>query len=328
MLERDEFASFWALKWADIMRGNREAITERGVHNFHRYLVRQFATDRPFDQFAREILTSRGNSIHSPSANFYRIAHTPEDAAESAAQLFLGVRIQCAKCHNHPYEAMTQKDYYGLAAFFARVQLKGQRFGLDDEVVLLADEGEVTDPIRHTVQPPYAFGKPFEIVDREQDRRRYLADWLIAADNPYFARAIANRVWAHLMGRGIVEPVDDFRESNPPSNSDLLDALATAFVRGGYRVKPLIRQIMNSATYQLSATAGPVCLTLRGRPGALLHVGRGEDSHGRTDPRCDLFGDRCPGAVSGLSARHPRHRDCRRRGPQPVPEGVHQAGAE
>ena len=258
MLERDEFASFWALKWADIMRGNREAITERGVHNFHRYLVRQFATDRPFDQFAREILTSRGNSIHAPSANFYRIARTPEDAAESAAQLFLGVRIQCAKCHNHPYEAMTQKDYYGLAAFFARVQLKGQRFGLDDEVVLLADEGEVTDPIRHAVQAPYAFGKPFEIVDRDEDRRRYLADWLIAGDNPYFARAIANRVWAHLMGRGIVEPVDDFRQSNPPSNPGLLDALAAAFVRGGYRVKPLIRQIMNSATYQLSARPAAV----------------------------------------------------------------------
>jgi hypothetical protein len=257
LLERDEFASFWALKWADIMRGNREAITERGVHNFHRYLVRQFANDRPFDQFAREILTSRGNSIHSPPANFYRIARTPEDAAESTAQLFLGVRIQCAKCHNHPYEAMTQKDYYGLAAFFARVQLKGQRFGLDDEVVLLADQGEVTDPIRRSVQPPYAFGKPFEIVGPDQDRRRYLADWLIAADNPFFARAIANRVWAHLMGRGIVEPVDDFRESNPPSNGGLLDALAAAFVRGGYRVKPLIRQIMNSATYQLSAQPAP-----------------------------------------------------------------------
>jgi Protein of unknown function (DUF1553)/Protein of unknown function (DUF1549) len=253
LLERDEFASFWSLKWADIMRGNREAITERGVHNFHRYLRSQFALDRPFDQFAREILTSRGNPIHAPSANFYRIARTPEDAAESAAQLFLGVRIQCAKCHNHPFEAMTQRDYYGLAAFFARVQLKGQRFGLDDELVLVADQGEVTDPVRHNVQLPYAFGKAFEIVDPELDRRRYLADWLIAADNRFFARAIANRVWAHLVGRGIVEPVDDFRESNPPSNSDLLDALAAAFVRGGHRIKPLIRQIMNSATYQLSA---------------------------------------------------------------------------
>ena len=235
------------------MRGNRETITERGVHNFHRFLVRHFAEDRPFDQFARKVLTSRGNTIHSPSANFYRIARTPEDAAESAAQLFLGVRIQCAKCHNHPFEAMTQKDYYGLAAFFARVQLKGQRFGLDDEVVFLAGDGEVTDPVRHKVQVPYAFGKSFEATESAKDRRVLLADWLTAKDNPYFARATANRVWAHLMGRGIVEPVDDFRETNPPSNPELLDALANAFVRGGYRVKPLIRLIMNSTTYQLSA---------------------------------------------------------------------------
>jgi len=255
LLERDEFASFWALKWADIMRGNREAITERGVHNFHRFLVRQFAEDRPFDRFARDVLTGRGNTIHAPPANFYRIARTPEEAAESAAQLFLGVRIQCAKCHNHPYEAMTQKDYYGLAAFFARVRLKGQRFGLDDEVVFLADVGEVTDPAHNQVQPPYAFGRQFDTVAPDEDRRRYLADWLIAADNPYFSRAMANRVWAHLTGRGIVEPVDDFRETNPPSNAALLSALASAFVRSGYRVKPLIRLIMNSATYQLTSEA-------------------------------------------------------------------------
>jgi len=253
LLERDEFASFWALKWADIMRGNREAITERGVHNFHRYLVTQFALDRPFDQFAREVLISRGNTIHTPPANFYRITRTPEDAAESAAQLFMGVRIQCAKCHNHPFEAMTQKDYYGLAAFFARVRLKGQRFGLDDEVVFLAGDGEVTDPKLGKVQAPYAFGKSFDLGDSDDDRRRQLADWLTAGDNRYFARATANRVWAHLMGRGIVEPVDDFRDSNPPSDADLLDALAGAFVRGGYRIKPLIRLIMNSATYQRSA---------------------------------------------------------------------------
>jgi len=253
LLDRDEFASFWAMKWADIMRGNREAISERGVHNFHRLLVRQFAEDRPFDRFARDVLTSRGNTIHAPAANFYRIARTPEDAGESAAQLFLGVRIQCAKCHNHPYEAMTQQDYYGLAAFFARVRLKGQRFGLDDEVVFLDDNGEVTEPARNKVQPPYAFGRQFKAIAADEDRRLYLADWLTAADNPYFARAMANRVWAHLMGRGIVEPVDDFRATNPPSNPALLDALADSFVQGGYRVKPLIRLIMNSATYQLSA---------------------------------------------------------------------------
>jgi hypothetical protein len=253
LLEREEFASFWALKWADIMRGNRETITERGVHNFHRYLVAHFREDQPFDQFARAVLTSRGNTIHSAAANFYRVARTPEDAGESAAQLFLGVRIQCAKCHNHPFEAMTQKDYYGLAAFFARVRLKGQRFGLDDEVVFLADEGEVTNPTIQKVQPPYAFGTSFEKDTPDDDRRRHLADWLTASDNPYFARATANRVWAHLLGRGIVEPIDDFRDSNPPSNPELLDALAAAFVQSGYRVKPLIRLIMNSRTYQLSA---------------------------------------------------------------------------
>lgn len=252
LLEREEFASFWALKWADIMRGNRETITERGVHNFHRYLVAHFRDDRPFDQFARAVLTSRGNTIHAAAANFYRVARTPEDAGESAAQLFLGVRIQCAKCHNHPFEALTQKDYYGLAAFFARVRLKGQRFGLDDEVVFLADEGEVTNPTIRKVQPPYAFGKSFEQDTADVDRRRYLADWLTASDNPYFARATANRVWAHLLGRGIVEPIDDFRDSNPPSNPELLDALAAAFVQSGYRIKPLIRLIMNSRTYQLS----------------------------------------------------------------------------
>ncbi|MFO0953758.1 MAG: DUF1549 and DUF1553 domain-containing protein [Isosphaeraceae bacterium] len=253
LLDRDEFASFWALKWADVMRGNREAITERGVHNFHRYLITLFAEDRPFDRFARDVLTSRGNPIHTPTANFYRIARTPEEAAESAAQLFLGVRIQCAKCHNHPFEAMTQKDYYGLAAFFARVTLKGQRFGLDDEVVLLAPQGEVTDPVRKTVYEPYAFGTTFKEADPDSDRRRYLATWLTGKDNPYFARATANRVWAHLTGRGIVEPVDDFRETNPPSNPELLDALARAFIQGGYRVKPLVRMIMNSSTYQLSS---------------------------------------------------------------------------
>ena len=176
LLERDEFASYWALKWADIMRGNRETITERGVHNFHRYLVAHFSEDRPFDQFARAVLTSRGNTIHSAPANFYRIARTPEDAAESAAQLFMGVRIQCAKCHNHPFEAITQKDYYGLAAFFARVRLKGQRFGLDDEVVFLSDEGEVTNPRLGKVQTPYAFGKSFAEGNPDDDRRRHLAE--------------------------------------------------------------------------------------------------------------------------------------------------------
>ena len=137
LLQRREFGEFWAMKWLDVMRGNRESISERGVHKLHRYLVRHFAQDRSFGELARRILTSRGNTLENPPASFFRIARTPEDAAESTAQLFLGVRIQCAKCHNHPYEAITQDDYYGLAAYFARVKLKGRVFGLDREIVFV-----------------------------------------------------------------------------------------------------------------------------------------------------------------------------------------------
>ena len=255
LLQTPEFASFWALKWADIMRGNRETITERGVHSFHRYLTQVFSEDQPFDQFARDILTSRGNTIHRPQANFYRIARTPEKAAESMAQLFLGVRIQCARCHNHPFESITQNDYYGFMAYFSRVRIKGQTFGLDDEVVYLADKGEVRHPASGEVVVPAAFGHG-ESVDGSNgfsDRRNALVQWLTESDNPYFSQSTVNRVWYHLLGRGIVEPIDDFRNSNPPSNPALLIALSESFVREGYRLKPLIRKILNSKTYQLRA---------------------------------------------------------------------------
>src|SRR6185436_1315235 len=143
LLARDEYADFWALKWADLMRGSDVTISRRGVHSFHRYLVDRFRADRPFDEFARETLTSLGNTLHKPGANFHRIARTPDEAAEAMAQLFLGVRIGCAKCHNHPFEAITQDDYYGLAAYFARVKFKGKQFMVDDEIVYLDRNGEV-----------------------------------------------------------------------------------------------------------------------------------------------------------------------------------------
>lgn len=254
LLEREEFAWFWALKWADVMRGSDVTISRRGVHSFHRYLVNLFRDDRPFNQFAREALTGLGNTLHRPAANFHRIARTPEDAAEAMAQLFLGVRIQCAKCHNHPFEAITQDDYYGLAAYFARVKFKGQQFGLDDEIVYLDRRGEMRHPTRNVNVAPVAFGEPAGELGPEDDRRQVLADWLIREDNPYFARATVNRIWFHLFKQGIVDPVDDFRDTNPPSNRELLDALADACVAGDYRVKPIVRAIMNSNTYQLSST--------------------------------------------------------------------------
>jgi hypothetical protein len=253
LLERDEYASFWALKWADVLRGSPASISDRGVHSFHRYLVRTVATDRPMTEFARELLTATGNTLHKPAANFYRVARTPEEAAEAAAQLFLGVRVQCAKCHNHPFEAITQTDYYGLAAFFARVQYKGTQFGLDDEIVTLGNNREVNHPKTRKPQEPISFGTLAGPLGPDDDRRERFADWLTAPGNKYFANSIANRTWYHLLGKGIIDPVDDVRDTNPPSNPKLLEALASEFARGGYKLKPLIRLILNSQTYQLGS---------------------------------------------------------------------------
>ena len=255
LLERDEFAYVWAMKWADIMRGSDVTISKRGVHNFHRYLVERFRNDRPFDEFARETLTSLGNTLHRPAANFHRVARTPEDAAEAMSQLFLGVRIGCAKCHNHPFEAITQEDYYGFAAYFARIKFKGRQFMRDDEIVYLSTSGEVRHPVTNKNVPPVAFGDFTGESGPEDDRREKLVEWLIRPENPYFARSIVNRLWFHLFGQGVVDPVDDFRDTNPPSNEELLDALAAEFVKSGFRIKPVLRVILNSSTYQLSSQA-------------------------------------------------------------------------
>ena len=255
LLAREEYAAHWALKWADVLRGSPVTISERGVHSFHRYLVRTMAEDRPVSDFARELLTGLGNTLNKPAANFFRISRTPEDAAETVAQLFLGVRVQCSRCHNHPFENITQADYYGLAAFFARVQFKGAQFGLDDEVVYLDARRELNNPLTKKPQPPVAFSEPAEGLGPDDDRRARFADWLTSSSNKYFAQAVANRVWFHLLGKGVVDPVDDFRDTNPPSNPQLLKALADHFAKHGYRMKPLIRSIITSKTYQLDAQA-------------------------------------------------------------------------
>jgi hypothetical protein len=266
LLMRDEYAAFWALKWADILRGSPTTISDRGVHTFHRYLVHTFAQDRPMTEFARELLTGLGNTLNKPAANFYRIARTPEEAAESAAQIFMGLRVQCAKCHNHPFEAITQTDYYGMAAYFARVQYKGAQFGLDDEIVYLQQGREIQHPRTRKNQEPVAFGTPIGRIGPDEDRRERFADWLTQPGNKYFAASIANRTWFHLIGKGIVDPVDDFRDTNPPSNPQLLQALTKDFVASGYRLKPLIRTILNSHTYQLASAGEPAASLYSANP--------------------------------------------------------------
>jgi hypothetical protein len=260
LLARPEFAEFWALKWQDVLRSSRRALQPEGAQAYRAWLEKHLAQNTPFDQVVRELLTATGDTFTNAAANYYRIARTPQDLAETTAQLFCGIRMQCAQCHNHPYERWTQDDYYGLAAFFARVKsrpdpasktAKGPKGG--PEIVAVEPQGEVTHPRTGQAVVPRFLGGAAPSLAADQDRRRLLADWLTAPDNPFFARALVNRVWYHLLGRGIVDPVDDFRDSNPPANDELLDALARDFVASGHDVKRLIRTIMNSRTYQLSA---------------------------------------------------------------------------
>ena len=252
LLERPEFARFWALKWGDLMRLGNKRVTPQGVHKFYRWLVDAVATNKPYDQFSRELLTAAGSTYENPPANFYRTAADTDDCTETTSQLFLGIRIQCAKCHNHPFERWTQDNYYGIGAFFNRVSRKESP--ADGEMVVwVARAGEVIQPRTGRQMQPWLPLVGEAEASGEDDRRLRFADWLTDPQNPFFARVEANRIWGHLTGRGIVDPVDDFRASNPPSNEALLDALAEEFVKSGYDRKHLIRTILNSSTYQLSS---------------------------------------------------------------------------
>jgi Protein of unknown function (DUF1553)/Protein of unknown function (DUF1549) len=261
LLERPEYADFWTLKWSDVFRSSRKAIQVKGVYVFQHWLRDHLERNSPFDAIARELLTADGSTFANPPANFYRIARDPQNLAETTAQLFFGIRMQCAKCHNHPFERWTQDDYYSMAAFFARVRQKKDDVEPDPnpqtptgaEVIYSDRGGEVTQPRTGRVMPPKFMGGAVAAVPPGKDRREVLADWLTAADNPFFAKSVANRVWYHLNGRGIVDPVDDFRDSNPAANDELLDALAKDFVANHFDLKHLIRVVMNSRTYQLSA---------------------------------------------------------------------------
>ena len=257
ILARPEFADFWTLKFADILRANGRLIETKGTHAFNRWIRTNLQQNVPLDRFVRDLLTANGSTLRNPAANYYRISRDPENSTETTAQLFLGVRIQCAKCHNHPFERWTQDDYYGFAAFFSRIKRKAGSLP-EDEVVYGADAGEVRQPRTGKVMKPKALGGPsFDDATPDpnmvNDRRESLAKWLTGPENPFFARSLVNRVWYHLMGRGIVEPVDDFRDSNPASNDELLDGLTADFVKGGFDLRALVRSILVSRTYQLSS---------------------------------------------------------------------------
>lgn len=252
LLASSDYAKFWTLKWSDVLRSKSQKLKSAGVQKFHRYIFDSVYHDKPLDQFARELLTAKGSVYENPAANYWRISRDPLDAVETTAQLFMGIRMQCAKCHNHPFERWSQDNYYGVASAFARI---GRKTGPrpDEEIIFVQSSGEVKQPRTGQTMPVHLLLQGEVTVPREEDRRAVFADWLTQKDNPFFAKASVNRIWGHLMGRGLVEPVDDFRDSNPPSNAALLDELARLFVANDFSQKWAIRTIMTSRTYQLSS---------------------------------------------------------------------------
>jgi hypothetical protein len=234
LLEKPEFADLWALRWADLLRVDRQALGHQRAHLYYKWVRDSIAANKPFDGFARELVTAEGPVNEVGPANFFKVVTKPGEVAGTVSQVFLGVRIACAECHHHPFDRWKQSDYYGMTAFFAT--------------------GSTTHPRTRKEVFAHALGSDIPIANPTGDRRLALAEWMTRPDNPYFARNVANRVWAWMLGRGLVEPVDDVRATNPPSNPELLDALAKYLVEQKYDVRKLITLIASSRVYQTSPT--------------------------------------------------------------------------
>ena len=254
ILERNEYADYWANLWGDLLRNKRRYGDgyKRGTSAFAAWLRGAFAQNMPYDQFVRAILTAQGNVSDTPPVVWYREVRNPIHQVNDTSQLFLGIRISCANCHNHPYEKWTQNDYWGFAAFYSRLGNK-QGEVANENAIFVRKEGETHHPRTGKRMKPKGLGGPEYDYVRGEDPRQKLVDWMTAADNPYFAKAIVNRLWAHFMGVGLVEAVDDMRATNPPSNPPLLDALARSFIEQKYDLKRLVKTIMQAQAYQLSS---------------------------------------------------------------------------
>jgi hypothetical protein len=257
LLERPEYADFWANKWADLLRPNPYRTGMKAVWNLDAWLRESFRKNKPYDQFVRELITAQGSSWRDGAMVIFRDRPDAVEIASSVSQLFLGVRLECAKCHHHPFEVWSQDDFYGFASFFSRIGHKGE--GLSppisggEEMIFttnagVAHHGRTGEPVL-----PRTLNGEALTLGPDQDPREILADWMTSPANPFFAKVMANRVWTEIMGLGIVDPVDDLRATNPASNEPLLGFLAADFRDQGFDIKKLIRRITNSYVFALSS---------------------------------------------------------------------------
>jgi hypothetical protein len=252
LLEREEYVDYWTNRWSDLLLVSSAKIGETAMWSFYNWIRDSVAANKPWDKMVREIITANGNTLENGAANYFVIHKEVTDLTENASMAFLGMSITCARCHNHPLEKWTQKQYYQMANLFARVGMKnGTRAG--DVQIYTNPSGEVNHPRLGKPLPPAPLDGKILPLSSSKDRLEHLAAWLTSPGNPYFARSLVNRVWKNFMGRGLVEAVDDMRATNPPSNAELLDALTKEFTDHGFDVKHLIRKIMNSAAYQRSS---------------------------------------------------------------------------
>ena len=258
LLERPEWADHWATKWGDLIRPNPSRVGVKPVYLLDQWIRQSFRENKPWDRFTRELLTAEGNTHKNGPVAIWRDKREPIDAATFIGQIFLGVRLECAKCHHHPTEKWDQTDYYQMAAFFTQMKRKGQGIsapisGEPEQMWFAPGNASIEHPVtKASLKPRPPADKEIPIAET-QDPRSVLSDWMTNPKNPYFAQAVVNRTWSSFMGRGIVDPVDDFRASNPPSNGPLLEWLAEDFVKHGYNLKHLMRTIMLSQTYRLSS---------------------------------------------------------------------------
>ena len=263
LLDSPEYTYFFANKWADVLRVKRRGEVGRatGTFAFHEWIRQAVATDMPYSEFVRSIITASGDERKNPATVWYKELEKPENFVDDVGQVFLGQRLACANCHHHPYEKWSQDDYWGLASFFARVGRKNVPVagnvdgnGRGVQVIFSRTTGSVTNKrTNKTAEIKPLDGKPMDAAT-EEDLREKLVDWMVDPKNPFFAKAVANRYWAHFFGRGIVDPLDDMRVTNPPTNPELLDALAASLVENKYSLKSLVKTICKSRTYQLAST--------------------------------------------------------------------------